>query len=163
MRFYTKYLIRRNKTRKDGSTPIYIRLSLNQKRVELSTGIFINIEDWDEVKQAINPQFYGSVVYNQQLQKITTDVNDIYNRLVSVGKAFDIIDIKNGYLDIGSSKGVLEVFEYYLNTMESKLGKGYSYGTLRHYGVTFRKLAEFIKDKYSRYDLQVSEFIFTIK
>ncbi|TLX78159.1 hypothetical protein E9993_00305 [Labilibacter sediminis] len=84
MRFYTKYLIRRNKTRKDGSTPIYIRLSLNQKRVELSTGIFINIEDWDEVKQAINLQFYGFVVYNQQLQKRRTAPKYLLNRVLLV-------------------------------------------------------------------------------
>lgn len=156
MRFYTKYLIRRNKTRKDGATPIYIRLSLKQKRVELSTGIFVHAHDWDDVKQTILPRSFGSVTYNQQLQKITSDINDVYNQLVSSGKPFEINDIKDRYLGTGNSRGVLNVFDYYLNTMETKLGKGYGYDTLRHYKVTYRKLIEFIKTQYSCKDWPVS-------
>lgn len=130
---------------------------MDQKRVELSTGIFVKPEDWDEVVQGIVLDYQGAEVYNQQLQKTRTDINDIYNRLISQGNPFDINDIKNMYLGNDISMGLLAIFDYYLKTMEANLGRGYAYGTLRHYRVTYKMLKSFIKIKFSKKDIPVSE------
>ncbi len=157
MRFYTNYSMKKGKTRKNGTNPLYVRLTLNQKRAELSTGIFVNPNDWDEVKQQIDPHAYGAIVFNNRLQKITTDIYDIYNQLVSVGKTFDISAIKSRFLGVRSSVGFLEIFDYYLRTIETNIGKGYAYRTLKHYKVSRKKLAEFINSKLHRKDTPLTE------
>lgn len=157
MRLISCYVIKKTKAKKDGSCPIYIRVTLNQKRMELSTGIFISPNGWNEVAQKINPDVEGFQVYNNRLTKVTTDIFDIYNQLVSIGKPFDIGSIKRRYLGVNETPGILTIFDYYLNTIETNLGKGYAYQTLKHYRVSRTKLGEFINNQLSRKDFPVNE------
>ncbi len=85
-----------------------------------------------------------------------TNIQDIYNRLVSSGKEFDVTDIKNEYLGKSNSKGLIEIFDYYLKTIENNLGHGYAYETLKHYRVSRKKLAEFIKKQLRKKDVPIA-------
>ncbi|MCU4176327.1 Arm DNA-binding domain-containing protein [Carboxylicivirga sp. N1Y90] len=119
MRLITNYAIKKSKVKKDGTCPLYIRVTLNQRRVELSTGICIDPLDWNEINQQIDSKTPSSKTYNTRLKKIITDLNDFYNQLVSIGKPFDIIDIKNKYLGKSNAVGFLVVFDYYIKTITS--------------------------------------------
>ncbi len=156
MRLISTYTIKKGKARKDGLCPLYLRATLNQKRIELSSGIFVHPDNWDEVSQKIAPNMEGASVYNNRLNKMTTDINDLYNQLVSLGKPFDINIIKKRYLGISDAPGFLHVFDYYLNTMEANLGKGYAYETLKHYRVSRSRLSEFITEQQSCKDVPVN-------
>ncbi|MBS2211432.1 site-specific integrase [Carboxylicivirga mesophila] len=156
MRLISSFVIKKTKAKKDGSCPIYIRVTLNQKRMELSSGIFISPNDWNEVAQKIDPGIEGAKVYNNRLTKMTTNIYDLYNQLVSLGKPFDIHTIKKRYLGISEVPGLLKIFDYYLHTMETNLGKGYAFETLKHYRVSRSKLAEFMSEQLSCKDMPVN-------
>ncbi|MCU4164461.1 Arm DNA-binding domain-containing protein [Carboxylicivirga caseinilyticus] len=78
MRLISSFTFKKGKAKKDGSCPLYIRVTLNQKRIELSTGIFILPCEWNEVTQKLEPFANGAQTFNNRLNKITTDINDIY-------------------------------------------------------------------------------------
>ncbi len=157
MRLYTCFVIKKSKTRKDGSCPLYFRLTMNQKRIELSTGIFLPFSDWDEVRQRIEPNAYGASVYNNRLLKMTTDVNDIFNQFISVGKPFNIQSIKDRFLGVSNSTGLLKIFDYYLNTIKTNIGKGYAFRTLKAYQGTKNKLDEFVRIQYKCKDVPIGD------
>ena len=93
---------------------------------------------------------------NQRLRKIKTSITDIYNRLVSSKKEFDVVDVKNEFLGKSDSKGILEIFDYYLKTIENNIGHGYAYRTLKHYRVSRKKLAEFINSKLRKKEIPIT-------
>jgi hypothetical protein len=51
---------------------------------------------------------------------------------------------------------VLEVFDYYLKTIENNIGHGYAFRTLKHYRVTRKKMAEFLKSYFRIKDMPLS-------
>ena len=146
MRLTINYLLRADRRNSKALCPLNVRFTLDQKRTQLSTGIKVLKEDWDESKQLLKESAAGAKVYNSQILKITTGLHDAYNQLVSLGGDFDVQDLKNQYLGESNHKGVLEVFDYYLDTIENNLGKGYAYKTLEHYRGSRRKLAAYLKD-----------------
>nr|WP_320117461.1 site-specific integrase [uncultured Marinifilum sp.] len=144
MRLIVSYLLRSDRQRSKGLFPLYVRFTLNQKRVQLSTGIKVGRDDWDEVKQLLKPKASGAGVFNNQILKTTTELHDIYNQLVSLDEPFDVLDIKSRFLNEDKFEGLLKTFDYYLHTIKSNIGKGYAFKTLVHYKGSRKKLAEYI-------------------
>ncbi len=145
MRLKIGYQLKKSRS-KGGKCPIYLRFTYNNKRVELSTGIFVPADLWDEKTiSCTGPSPFAESV-NNQLTKTQTNLRDTYNRLVSLGEEFDVIDLKNALLGKDKKRGgVLEIFDYYLETIENNIGKGYAKRTLKHYKVSRKKLMLYIK------------------
>lgn len=90
MRIIINFSPRKTRAKQDGQIPIYVRFTVNSKRVDLSTGIFINPNHWDEAKQRINDKIPGSYATNQRLDKLKTEIQDIFNQLKSKGEEFNV-------------------------------------------------------------------------
>ena len=118
--------MKKARMKSNGEIPIYVRVTLNSRRVELSTGIYCLPETWDETGQQIRGRNEKARILNNRLNKIEDDIQDHYNQLKSSGDDFDVTTIKNRLLNIDDSEGILKVFDYYLKNMHQKLGKGYS-------------------------------------
>ena len=126
--------------------PIYLRFTYNFKRVEISTGIFVKSDLWDEkVALCVGKSTFAESV-NNQLRKTQTKLMDTYNRLVSLDEEFDVVDLKNAFLGKDKKRGgVIEIFDYYLDTIKNNIGKGYAKITLKHYKVSRHKVMLYIK------------------
>ena len=148
MRILINFLLRRTRENNEGKAPVYVRFTVKSKRVDLSTGIFINPNHWDASKQRVNEKTPNSYAINQRLDRLITEIQDIYNQLKSNGQEITATSIKNILLDTNDSKGILTVFDYYLESILSKLGKGYAMETYKHYKSSRKRLAEFIKNQY---------------
>ena len=155
MKIVINFLLRKNRESADNKFPVYVRFTLKNNRVELSTGIFISKDHWDESKQRIKGKIPGASVSNERLDKMKTEIQDIYNQLRSSGEEFDATTIKNRLLNTEDSKGVLFVFDYYLNSILAKLNKGYSMETYKHYKSSRKRLAEFISTHLKKTDIPI--------
>ena len=152
MRILIHFSPRKRRENKEGQTPVYVRFTVKGKRVDLSTGLFINPKHWDSTRQRINNKIPESSSINQRLDKLKTEIQDIYNQLKSNGQDISVYAIKNILLGTNNSKGILTVFDYYLDSMLSKLGQGYAMETYKHYKSSRKRLAAFIKYKYRKTD-----------
>jgi len=155
MKIVINFLLRKNRESTDNKFPVYVRFTLKNNRVELSTGIFISKDHWDEIKQRIKGKIPGASVSNERLDKMKTEIQDTYNQLRSSGEEFDATTIKNRLLNTEESKGVLFVFDYYLNSILAKLNKGYSMETYKHYKSSRKRLAEFISTQLKKTDIPI--------
>ena len=149
MRLTINFLMKKARMKSNGEIPIYVRFTLNSRRVELSTGIYCLSESWDEAGQRIRGRNESARILNNRLNKIEDDIQDHYNRLRSSGDEFDVTAIKNRLLNIDDSEGILKVFDYYLKNMSEKLGQGYSKETYKHYKSSRKRLGEFVR-KFSK-------------
>jgi hypothetical protein len=98
---------------------------------------------------------FGARVDNERLDRIKTEIQDIFNLLRSSNEDFDVNTIKGKLLNIQESKGVLSVFDYYCDSILAKLNKRYSMETYKHYKSSRKRLAEFTNSYLKRPDISV--------
>lgn len=155
MKIVINFSLRKNRESADGKSSIYVRFTFKNKRVELSTGIFVSQDHWDDIKQHVREKIPGARVLNDRIDKMKTEIQDIFNQLRSSNEEFDVTDVKNKLVNNEESKGILFVFDYYLNSIISKLNKGYSMETYKHYKSSRKRLAEFINTHYKKSDIPI--------
>ena len=73
MRLTINFLMKKARQKTNGEIPIYIRFTLNSKRVKLSTGIYCLPEIWDEIGQQIRGRNESARTLNNGLDKIQND------------------------------------------------------------------------------------------
>lgn len=95
MRLTIHFALKKLKSRVDGKCPVYVRCTMNNQRFELSTGLFISPDLWNDKLQQIRGRIEGSKTLSERLDKLTTKIQDAYNVLESTTEEFTIIDLRD--------------------------------------------------------------------
>ncbi|WP_321997545.1 site-specific integrase [Draconibacterium orientale] len=156
MRITITFLLKKSKKREDGTYPVYVRFTLNGKRVELSTKLFVDQDSWDLAKERMSGSTNSAKTVNNRLDKVASNILDIYNQFEAGNKKFDVVDIKNKLCGIEEEHGIVEMFGVYMNTIESNIGKGFSATTLKHYKTSKNRLLNFLSDVYGKKEWNLS-------
>ena len=156
MRISIGFKLKRSKKRNDESIPVYVNIILNRRRVELSTRIFVSPNNWDQAKERVSGTSNKAKTINNRLDKMATNILDIYNQFEAGNKKFDVVDIKNKLCGIEEEHGIVEMFGVYMNTIESNIGKGFSTTTLKHYKTSKTRLLNFLSDFYGKKEWNLS-------
>jgi len=134
---------------------------MDGRRIELSTAIFVDSQDWDKSRQEIYGNSPEVKIINNRLLKFVSGIYDIYNQLQASGNEFDVFSIKEKITGVSSKDFFIELFENTIVSIEKKLGKGYSQGTLKHYRTTLKRLKDFVKEFYFRKDIEIKRIDYT--
>ncbi len=94
MRLTINFLMKKSRQKNNGEIPVYVRFTMNSKRVELSTGIYCHSDRWDDVGQQIRGRTESVRILNNRLDKIQNEIQDHYNKLKSSGEEFNVTTIK---------------------------------------------------------------------
>lgn len=156
MRVTTLFRLKKSSARSDGCCPIYLRVTLGGKRVELSTRIYVEPKSWDGSGQRMKGKSNEAKVINSRLGKIYSNVLDVFNCLEATKKEFDVYDLKKQLCGITEEHTILGMFDYYIATLNSKLGNGCALRTLMQYRTSRRRLAEFIHVIYRKDDVKLN-------
>jgi integrase/recombinase XerD len=120
---------------------IYIRITVNRKKAELSTGLTVDPNYWDETKQRSSKD----KKLNEELVFIENALMDIKRQLQYSHKTVSAKIIKDIYTGAHAvRKGVVECFEEYIEKMIS-LPQQYSKGTVIAYRSTCKHLKGFLE------------------
>ena len=77
---------------------LYVRISLNGERANISLKKKLNVDHWDPKKQRAKGTGTTSKFINQYLEEVRTDIFQLYRELKSHGKLVSIEKIKSIYL-----------------------------------------------------------------
>ncbi|WP_301401681.1 Arm DNA-binding domain-containing protein [Polaribacter huanghezhanensis] len=128
------FVIAISRKNKKNLSPIYCRLTFNEKRKQFSTGLFINPDYWSSKKQkAFIPDDKNFI--NNQLSLIKQEINQAFLCLQVNSESFDVGGV---YLQFkGEStkdnKSLLEVFILHNNKMEKLIDKEYTKSTFHKF------------------------------
>ena len=135
--FRTAFYLRSNYVNKDGKVPVMLRIYLNNERLSLgSTGIAILRSQWDSKKERVKGRSTEALSLNLELDNIQNGLQNIFRRM-ELGDHLSLERIKMEFLgkkeDIGT---IMELFD--------------------------RHITAFLKSKYSRTDLKLSELTYVV-
>ncbi|NCB83675.1 MAG: site-specific integrase [Bacteroidia bacterium] len=156
--FRTVFYLRSNYTNKEGLSPVMLRIYLNNERLPIgSAGVAVNPKQWDNDKNRLKGRTTEVLQINQQLDNIQAGLQTIFRRLeLSENLCLELI--KSEYLGKKEqTETIITLFEKHNSDMKSQVGVGISPATLQKYENCKRHLTNFLKSKYGRTDLKLSE------
>ena len=142
--------------KKDVKVPLYLRLTVNGQRSELSISRKVDPEKWNARTGKMKGTNLTANQLNSYLDSIRNKVNKIHARLVDKGNTFTSSDIKNLYLGKGEKlKMLLQLFDEHNQQMEKLVGVEFALGTWKRYFTTRNHVAEYINLEYRKNDIPV--------
>uniref|UniRef100_UPI0032180AF1 site-specific integrase n=1 Tax=uncultured Draconibacterium sp. TaxID=1573823 RepID=UPI0032180AF1 len=151
--FGIQFVIRKHRI-KDGEAPIYARITVNSSRCELSIKKKIKVNNWNNGKgkaTGSNPEIGRLNLY---LEQVRSQLTNHYQNLIVNRKQINPEAIKDKFFGIDESEGTLNQLVKYHNT---QMDENLKWGTLKNYHTTARYLTKFLKKKYKRDDIYLSE------
>ena len=121
---------------------IYARVTVNQKRVNISLKRKVKVDQWDVSKKRVKGNSSKAKQINQYLDQAYTQLFQIYQDLKFQEVLITAQLIKANYTGNNEkSKSLQNLIEYHGNKIENTLAKG----SIRNFGVTENYLNKFLK------------------
>lgn len=141
------------KSKKTGEIPISLRITLDGKRAELSTGKKILPEKWNTNSGRTRGNSEEARMLNRHLSNMEMKIESIYNRLIEEEQYVSAPAIKDLFQGKNSKQhSLVELFSYHNEQIKAQLGQGYSAGTLERYETTLNHLKGFLKHHFKTDD-----------
>jgi site-specific recombinase XerD len=144
---------------KNGKRPIYVRITISRKRVELSTSLHVDPNNWDAEGQFAKGKTEEAQTINRRLALIKGDLHKKYLQLEALGKPITAEILKNLYQGVDENrKSLQEAMDVYYDRFAEKVASGQkSKHSLKCVHTTREKLKAFTKHQYKVTDMQLKE------
>lgn len=163
MRSTFRILFYVNKQRaKDGSVPIYVRLTINGKSTFVSSRLTIPLALWDSAANKAIGKSIEAKRINAELDRIRAKLMHHYQRLSDRDAYVTAERVRSAYLGLGTEyETLLEAFDKFNRDFKQHVGVDRAQSTYRKYDNVRKRLAEFLHDKLHREDIPLKELIET--
>ncbi|WP_185210641.1 site-specific integrase [Sphingobacterium mizutaii] len=152
--FGIHFVIRIPKQQKNGMATVYARIAVNGRRSEISLKKKIAPKDWDDTKGKAKGKREEIQKLNSHIERVRTLIADAYHELVQQRKTVSVDAVKSLFLGTAEDTVTLrKLVEYHNRETAHKLAQG----TLKNYYTTQSYIKRFLKEKYRRTDIALSE------
>ena len=123
--FSTYFLVSPSKARKNGTAPINLIITLNGRRVSLSTHMFVSPRDWDSTRQRVRGTNESAKSTNAILKQI---LNRLYKKeaeLLERGYVLTSDLLRDAFLekvDAIQSKTLVQTYQEFLDNLKTQVG-----------------------------------------
>ena len=152
------FYVKRTKATSTGKLPIYLRITVNSARAEMSIKRSVTDEKWSSIQNRMKGNSEEARTLNTFLDIMRSRVYEIQKDLIHDGKEVTAESIKNILLGIDDRKRMLiSVFKDHNSRMEALVGKEYAKGTLTRYKTCLSHTKEFLKWKFNVSDIEITQ------
>jgi hypothetical protein len=116
-------------TRKSRSVPnqlsVYVRITVNGQRAEISLKRYVSVNEWDENKGRLHGLTHKARLLNSYLDEVYGEIKDTHKQLLREDKIITSQAIKARYLGQDEErKTLMELIKYHYESQKSKLRPG---------------------------------------
>ena len=148
------FYIRKKGTSNPSKGTIYLRITVNGKRAEVSTMRKVSLSKWNAKANKVIGYTIDAKQTNRQLDVIKNRIYEIFQN--QVNDEMDIVSaltIRDEFIGTNKSrKLILEMIEEHNLRMARLVGKDYSFRTLQRYKTTKKHLAKYNKESFGLVD-----------
>ena len=162
------FILKKSKPQTNGTYPLYMRLTIDGKRAEITTKRFVDADSWDAKSQKLIPKtslgkkaIHSSEEIksiNEYMKTLDRQVYDAQKDLLNAGKKITAETLKNKLTGVEEKQRMLlQIVEQHNNDIKTLIGKGYTKATWTKYCTTKNHITEFLKWKYRISDINLKE------
>ena len=156
--FSVNFHLQKHKKNKKGLCPIYMRVILNGRKIELSSHCFVKIGEWSKKNHKTTAKRKELRHINLMLENMRAEIYNCYRRLTEKSMVFDVKDIKSAFLkEEQTNLTVAQAIDAHNTNMLAQLGQGYSPGTYKNYKTLTKHYQGFLQQN-NRRDIYVDNF-----
>ena len=154
MHFYAKS----TKANAAGLLPIYVRLTVDGKRLEFSTKKFVENSKWSSELSKMKGTTEEARSINSYLDLMKTKVFNAQMELMHRNENLTIENFKEKLLGTEQRQRMLiPIFQDHNNKIKELVGKEYAPGTLERYKTSLSHTIEFLQWKYKVSDIEINK------
>jgi site-specific recombinase XerD len=156
--FSVRFYLHLEKTKADGTAPIYARITVNGKRARISLKRWIHPRSWNNERGYAKGTTEQARALNAYVDTHRAKIWEAYQALVAEGRPVSADRVKNVFAgNDGQTRTLVEVFQYHNQQIRDLVGQTYAKGTLSRYETTLAHVREFMKHKYKVSDISLTE------
>ena len=154
LHFYAKS----TKANTSGQLPIYIRLTVDGKRMEFSSKKFIDAAKWSTELSKMKGTSEEARSLNEYLNLMKSKIFDIQMELIHKNELLTLEVFKNKLLGIEErQRTLIPIFKDHNNKIKELVGKEYASGTLERYNTSLKHTIDFLEWKYKISDIEIDK------
>jgi len=152
--FGVAFYLKKQKTTQAGKSPIYARITVNGKRIEISVKRSIEKNNWNATKGMAKGSREETVKLNKYLDQFKAGIIDSYQQLL-LQKKFITAELLKEKVTGGDQADftLCKLMEYH----NSDQGQLLEPGTMKNYYTTQKYIKEFVKERFKTSDKYLSE------
>lgn len=150
------FFIKRKKLLKDGTAPVYVRITVKKLSTEIATKKSILPSSWVAIKGRAKGNNLKNKQLNSFLDQLEYDLHDISIALQKEGKEVSSKEIFRRYKgDDESNISIVELYEEHNKQIESLVGISTAHATYLRHETSLKLFKEFLQSEYKRMDISV--------
>ncbi|MDD2636952.1 MAG: site-specific integrase [Bacteroidales bacterium] len=149
----------KKRVNKKGEIPLYMRITINGKKTEMSMHRSIDAKLWNTSSGSAIGNTKISKDINNYIMSVQTSIYDYFKSLREKEIEITPSILKNRYLGIKEDNGkkVIQLYQEHNDKIKKLINIDYSPDTVQRYETSLRHTQEFIKQKYKKDDLYLEE------
>lgn len=146
--------VRDLKSSKGKLQAIYLRITVDGGRKEISTKCLTDPSKWNSARGRVSGNTEDAKTINEAIISFEHRAREVYNRFIESGKLITADLIKDEVLGLThKSQTLVDQFDRYVANLEAKKGVDFAPGTVTNWKITQGHLKEFLKKKFKRIDI----------
>jgi hypothetical protein len=123
----------------NGKAPIFLRVTINGKRAEISTGRTASIYEWDARGGVVIGRTAEAKEVNMHIASLKLKLLACQSKIEFRGEEVTIENLKNEFFGITAKPGMLiEIMQQQNDDIKSLIGRGYVVATCIKYNATLK-------------------------
>lgn len=154
-----KFFARRDRAKEDGLVPIFMRIGIGLKRINIITKIYVKPADWSIQNCKLKTNNEESRRINKMLEAFKLKAFDFQRELMTEGKEVTLENIKAKWYGTSVEKPrmLMEVFKHHNDQMKALINQEFSPLTFERYETSFRHTQEYMRWKYQIEDIDIKQ------
>lgn len=133
------FYLKRVKTNNQGLTPIFQRITINSKRLDNSTGKYIDPDKWNSDTSRIRGNSEEARLLNAHLDNLKVKIFTSEKKLIASELEIPIENLKNTlHHKLNRKRMLVPIFQDHNNKIKELIGKEYAPGTLERYTTSLK-------------------------
>jgi site-specific recombinase XerD len=154
----TLFYIKRTKTNNQGQVPIYLRVTVDGDRFEMSSTKFVEPSKWSNHNSKVKGNSEEARLINSYLENLKIKVFVAEKSLIACDISINLNSLKNEILGVREKRRMLiPIFEDHNKKVKELIGKEYADGTSVRYSTTLKHTKDFLLWKYSMSDIDIKQ------
>ena len=156
--FSLLFYMKKPKNYQSGCAPIYMRITVNGKRSETTTGRECDPAKWNAHSGRANGTKEAFRAFNAYLDDLQAKIYEAHRQLTEMGEGISAESLRNKFLGkTEKPHSLIEIFEDHNRKVEALLGKEFTKGTLCRYRTSLKHTQDFLKWKYNLADIDIKK------
>jgi site-specific recombinase XerD len=155
--FNLLFYVKRSKTNVEGLAPIYLRITIDGSRIEISSKRYVNPDKWNTNGQKLTGNNEEVKSINAYLKTLEHQVYNVHRDMMQRKLLITAANLKDRILGGKPSPGkmLVPIFQEHNRQVAALIGKEYAKGTLDRYETSLKHTQAFLIWKYNSTDIDI--------